>query len=60
MFYGDEPLPDGIQKIWKAIYAEWFPATEYEHAGGPEIESYFQKADGSGVAYEVWIPVRKG
>ncbi|MDR3644782.1 MAG: AraC family transcriptional regulator [Clostridia bacterium] len=54
------PMPDAIQDIWKRIYSEWFPAGEYEEAGGPEIEVY-EKGDMSEPEYKsyVWIPVIK-
>lgn len=54
------PIPDAIQKVWGRIYAEWFPATGYEHAGGPELEVY-PLGDPSAADYrcEVWIPVVK-
>lgn len=55
------PMPDAIQKVWERIFAEWFPATGYEHAGGPELEVY--PIDGEVTAEdhhcEVWIPIVK-
>lgn len=52
------PMPDAIQKVWSKIYSEWFPATKYEHAGGPEIEVYLQgDLDAEDYKCEVWIPV---
>lgn len=52
------PMPNAIQKVWHNIYAEWFPATQYEHAGGPELEVYLP-GDSQAEDYkcEVWIPV---
>ncbi len=52
------PMPDAIQKVWKRIFSEWFPATEYEHAEGPQLEVY-PMTDASAADYrcEVWIPV---
>jgi AraC family transcriptional regulator len=52
------PMPDAIQKVWGRIYQEWFPGTGYEHAGGPELEVYFE-GDSASEDYkcEVWIPV---
>ena len=45
------------QRTWKAIYAEWFPATDYIHDEGPEIEF---NLNGSGdEQFEIWIPVKK-
>lgn len=52
------PLPDAIQRVWKKIYQEWFPATNYEHANAPELEVYLP-GDSSTEDYvcEVWIPI---
>lgn len=54
------PIPDAIQKVWKCIFLEWFPATGYEHACAPELEVY-PPGDISVVDYrcEVWIPIIK-
>ncbi|WP_425447333.1 AraC family transcriptional regulator [Dethiothermospora halolimnae] len=52
------PIPEAIQKITKKIYAEWFPATGYEHAKGPELEVYLPgNMDAEDYKCEVWIPI---
>lgn len=54
------PMPHAIQNVWKRIFQEWFPATGYEHAGGPEFELYPPGDPGAeDYACEVWIPVVK-
>jgi AraC family transcriptional regulator len=54
------PMPGAIQDVWKRIFQEWFPATGYEHTGGPELEVYPQGNAGSDdYRCEVWIPVVK-
>jgi AraC family transcriptional regulator len=52
------PMPDAIQDVWKRIWSEWFPASNYEHAKAPELEVY-PRGDSSSPDYycEVWIPV---
>lgn len=52
------PIPEAIQKVWERIFQEWFPATGYEHACGPELEVY-PPGDTSAEDYqcEVWIPI---
>jgi AraC family transcriptional regulator len=54
-------MPDAMPKVWERIFSEWFPATGYEHAGGPEMEVYLSDADPSSEDYysEIWIPVKK-
>ncbi len=51
-------MPNAIQDVWKRIFAEWFPATKYELADGPELEVYYP-GDPSSSQYksEVWIPI---
>ena len=52
------PEPDlEMPKLWKRIYSEWFPASEYEQVEGPGFEMYYGMArNGFG---EIWLPVRK-
>jgi len=52
------PIPGAITSAIGRIFQEWFPATGYEHAGGPEIEAY-TAGDPTADDYrsEVWIPV---
>jgi|SRR5690625_745542 len=54
-------MPDAMHKIWERIYAEWFPATGYEHTGGPEMEVYPSDDDPYSERHysEIWIPIRK-
>ncbi|MCC3372711.1 AraC family transcriptional regulator [Cohnella sp. REN36] len=53
-------LPGAIQSVFSRIYQEWFPATGYEHAGGPEMEVY-PAGDTTAEHYrcEIWVPVVK-
>ncbi len=54
------PMPDAIQKVWHKIFAEWFPATKYEHAEAPELEVYLPgDSNAEGYKCEVWIPIIK-
>ncbi|MCL2694130.1 MAG: AraC family transcriptional regulator [Oscillospiraceae bacterium] len=51
--------PDAAQETWARIADTWFPSSEYEMTGEPEItwyESYdFSKPD---FKTEIWIPVK--
>lgn len=54
------PFPETLQNIWGRIYAEWFPASNYQQAQGPEIlwnENY--DVDSPTFRSEIWIPVAK-
>lgn len=53
-------MPDAIQEVFQRIFTEWFPATGYSHAGGPEIEVYLP-GDPTSSQYrcQVWVPVVK-
>ncbi|HEX3021215.1 MAG TPA: GyrI-like domain-containing protein [Lachnospiraceae bacterium] len=49
----------GIQDVFKRMYSEWFPASGYEHAEGPEIEWYSTDDMGSpDYRCEVWVPIQ--
>lgn len=53
-------LPNSIQSLMPKIYGEWFPASNFEHADGPEIEVYLEGSmDDDKYRCEVWIPVVK-
>ena len=53
-------MPTAIQNLWKRIFREYFPTSEYKPTGEMEIEAY---ADGDASApdyySEIWIPVCK-
>lgn len=54
------PFPETLQNVWGRIYSEWFPASGYEAALGPEIlwnES--QNTENPKFRSEIWIPVKK-
>jgi AraC family transcriptional regulator len=54
------PMPDAIQQVWSRIFQEWFPATGYEHTGGPEFELYLPgRPDAEDYGCEIWVPVTK-
>lgn len=60
IFTSTGPLPDSLQNVFRRIFQEWFPGTGYEHAGGPELEVYYE-GDTCAEDYrsEVWIPILK-
>lgn len=49
------PRPEAILNGFQQIYREWFPATDFQHAGLPEIEVYFTREIQNKA--EIWIPV---
>ncbi|WP_289136661.1 AraC family transcriptional regulator [uncultured Brevibacillus sp.] len=54
------PFPETLQDVWGRIYSEWFPASHYEQAEGPEIlwnES--KEITSPRFKSEIWIPVVK-
>ena len=50
-------ITEPLQEIWKRIFEEWFPTSNYEHAPLPECEFYYEVEGGEYA--EVWIPVIK-
>lgn len=53
-------FPDALQNVWGRIYSEWFPASNYEQAEGPEI-LWNENKDVTSPNFksEIWIPVIK-
>jgi len=45
-----------MQELWKRIYTEWFPTSEYEQVEGPCFEMYYGMA-GHDIG-EIWVPVK--
>ncbi|WP_438447346.1 AraC family transcriptional regulator [Gorillibacterium sp. sgz5001074] len=48
--------PEGLQDIWRRMYAEWLPASVYEPGDLPAIERYLPPDMNRN---ELWIPVVK-
>ncbi|NQX70883.1 AraC family transcriptional regulator [Paenibacillus alba] len=56
-----EQFAASIQSTWKAIFAEWFPHSGYEHAGGVEFELYDERSDpfqNEQVEMDIYIPIK--
>ena len=53
-------FPDALQNVWGRIYSEWFPASNYEQAEGPEILwNEHKDVTSPNFKSEIWIPVIK-
>lgn len=53
-------MPNAMQDVWKRIFKEWLPATEYEiDFTKPELELYTE-GDASSEEYysEIWVPLK--
>jgi AraC family transcriptional regulator len=53
-------MPNAIQAMWKRIYSEFFPQSDYEPTQGIDFE-YYTQGDNSKANYvsEIWLPVKK-
>lgn len=53
-------MPKSIQDMWKRIYSEFFPQSDYEPTQGIDFE-YYTQGDNSKDNYisEIWLPVNK-
>ncbi len=53
-------MPLAIQSMWKRIYGEWLPASNYELISDYDIE-FYTEGDSSKDNYisEIWIPVKE-
>lgn len=54
------PLPQAFQTLYRQIYSEFFPTSEYQPCGGADFEVY-PSADVTDprYAFEVWVAVEK-
>lgn len=53
-------MPEAFQKLWKKIYTEFFPASEYKPSGGMCFEVYFNDdVLSEDYVCEFWISVEK-
>lgn len=48
----------GIHDLWRRIWGEWFPSSNYEFANGPEFEMTYDRGNNM-YEMEIWIPVVK-
>ncbi len=47
-----------ITQSWETIYQEWFPNSDYKHAGTPDLEVYLPGDLGKDdYKMEIWVPV---
>ena len=54
------PMPRAIQDLWKRVYTEFFPASDYRPAQDMNFEAYYEgDMDNDGYVSEIWIPVEK-
>lgn len=53
-------MPHAIQNMWKRVYGEWLPASNYELVPDYDIE-FYTDGDSSKEDYvsEIWIPVKE-
>lgn len=66
VFDSRESIPDDveigleIQNVWRRIYSEWFPSSNFEQVEGTCMEKYYWANDSHTESIcEVWIPVRR-
>lgn len=53
-------VPNGeMQTLWKRIFTEWFPTSEYEAVEGIQFEMYYGLAKHQNGFGEIWVPVKK-
>ncbi len=55
-----EPISDSFQALWKQIYSEFFPTSEFQPAHGVSLELYeSDRVNEEGYTFEIWVAVRK-
>ncbi|MDA3901428.1 MAG: AraC family transcriptional regulator [Spirochaetes bacterium] len=55
VFEARGPQPEAIQKTWRRIFSEWFPATKFIHAKKAEFEVY--NGESECTHCDIWIPI---
>ena len=55
------PVNTAMEDVWKRIFTEWLPTSNYKHAETTEIECFSHSGDKRSVdfKFELWIPVVK-
>jgi AraC family transcriptional regulator len=48
-----------VSQVFAEIYGTWFPASNFEHADGPDLERYGTEFTLDNPRFEVMIPIRK-
>lgn len=48
-----------MPSVWKRIWSEWFPTSEFEAVEGIQFEMYYGLANHKNGFGEIWIPVKK-
>ncbi|WP_127534476.1 effector binding domain-containing protein [Paenibacillus kobensis] len=57
---GEEEIGLEIVNVWRRIYGEWFPSSNFEQVEGTCIEKYYWLDDKQiDSKFEVWVPVRR-
>ncbi len=51
------PMPNAIQAVWERVMGEFLPNSDYQHAGTPDFELYYDGENDENYRSEVWIPV---
>ncbi|GFN31474.1 GyrI-like domain-containing protein [Paenibacillus xylaniclasticus] len=56
-----DQFSQSIQNTWSAIFSEWFPHNDYEHAGTPELEIYDERSnpEHGEVQMDIYIPIKR-
>ena len=53
-------MPRAIQDLWKRVYTEFFPTSDYRPAQDLNFEAYYEgDMDDESYVSEIWIPVEK-
>jgi AraC family transcriptional regulator len=53
------PMPESIQEMWKRIYSEFLPQSDYERLEEIDVERYPEEDTKKKPVCEIWLPVRK-
>jgi AraC family transcriptional regulator len=59
MFTCIGPMPETMHKMWRQIYSQWLPSSDYEIVPGYDVEYYSgPNTQDEDYLSEIWIPVK--
>lgn len=58
--HADMSNPVAISELWKRVYTEWMPSSQFEQVEGPCLEHYYWEDDQyDRYCCEIWLPVSR-
>ncbi len=59
VFEANGNMPEASQNMWRRIFTEWLPTSDFALTDNPEFERYLFDIENNLCGCEIWIPVRR-